>query len=48
MFKEDVDDRSSFNDVGDVVNLEDQQVAMSISVELTTTESGLLYLMFKS
>jgi hypothetical protein len=48
MFKEDVVDRSSFNNVGNVVNLEDQQVAMSISVELTTTESGLLYLMFKS
>ena len=27
MFKEDVDDRSSFNNVGNVVNLEDQQVA---------------------
>jgi hypothetical protein len=33
MFKEDVADRSSFNNVGNVVNLEDQQVAMSISVD---------------
>ena len=41
MFKEDVADRSSFNNVGNVVNLEDQQVAMSISVELNTMESGL-------